>query len=413
MHKNKHLKFTLAMFIAVIHATLAQPSLRSLEYEKVTVGAQRFSEYVPQLKKKRVAIVTNGTGLVNGVSIVDTLLHQGVKVVKIFGPEHGFRGNTEAGEYVKNNRDITTGLPVISLYGKNKKPSKEQLKHIDVVIYDIQDLGVRFYTYISTLTYVMQACAENNIRLIVLDRPNPNGFYLDGPVLQKKYRSFLGLHPVPIVYGMTCGEYASMVNEEGWLNSDTAAFYPRAANTLTCDLTVIKMLNYDRNSSYHLQTRPSPNIPNHYAVQLYPSLGLFEGTVVGLGRGTSLPFQVIGHPYFKDTSYVFIPVATPMSSQPKYLNKRCYGIDLRRSDYIDRHPRTIELRWLVRMYKEYDKDNFFENGFNYHAGNDELQEQIKNNVSLEIIRKSWQPDIDKFKVIRNKYLLYGDFQDHW
>lgn len=391
---------------------VSQPGVVVKTYQSVKPGAEHFSDYLPLLKKKRVAIVTNASGVVNGVSIVDTLLHQGVKVVKIFGPEHGFRGTTEAGEYVKNNKDVKTGLPVVSLYGKNKKPSKEQLKHIDVVVYDIQDIGTRFYTYISTLTYVMQACAENNIHLIVLDRPNPNGFYIDGPLLQRKYRSFLGLHPVPIVYGMTCGEYATMVNGEGWLNSDTAAFYPqlKPKSNKTCKLSVIKMSNYDRNCSYELPVKPSPNIPNSTAVLLYPSLGLFEGTAVSLGRGTSSPFQIIGYPGYSNSSFSFTPQANEISKEPKYLNQICFGIDLRKSDFLNQHPRKIELSWLQTMYKAYGNDKFFEQNFNYHAGNKELQQQLKDGVSIENIRKTWQNDISDFKKMRAKYLLYADVE---
>lgn len=411
MHKNKHLTYTILICLIGIFSLPAQPSLEVRNYQTVTIGAARFTEYLPLLKKKRVAIVTNATGLVNNTSIVDTLLRLGVKVVKIFGPEHGFRGTTEAGEHIKNNRDPKTGLPVISLYGKNKRPSKEQLKHVDVVVYDIQDIGTRFYTYISTLSYVMKACADYKIPLIVLDRPNPNGFYIDGPVLKAKYRSFLGLHPVPLVYGMTCGEYAQMVNAEGWLNSDTAAFYPQQKNTRikSCQLTVIRMNNYNRNCSYDLPVKPSPNIPNSTAVLLYPSLGLFEGSIVSLGRGTEMPFQVIGFPKFSDTGYSFTPKPTALSKEPKYVNTSCYGYDLRKSTYVSKHPRKIELSWLQNMYKDVANDKFFEVNFNYHAGNNELQQQLKKGLSVEAIRDSWQNDIESFKKIRSKYLLYDDF----
>lgn len=412
MHKNKHLTaiLTLCMFLSFI--VKAQQPLRILDYNTVTTGAERFNEYLPLLKKKKVAIVTNVTGVVAQKSIIDTLLSRGVKIVKIFGPEHGFRSNVDAGLQVKNNKDAKTGIPVISLYGANKKPTREQLKNIDIVVYDIQDVGVRFYTYISTLTYVMQACAENKKPVIVLDRPNPNGFYIDGPVLTAPYRSFLGLHPVPVVYGMTCGEYAQMINQEGWLSSDTAAFQKNLgpAPTLSCELTVIAMKNYDRNCSYHLPVKPSPNIPNSISVLLYPSLGLFEGTIVSLGRGTHMPFQVVGHPAFSDTSFGFTPLPTPLNKEPRYVNKRCYGLDLRYSDYINDHPHRLELRWLQRLSIDLRSKNFFEQNFNYHTGNRDLQEQLKAGMSLEDIRKSWQPGIQDFKKIREKYLLYGDFQ---
>lgn len=390
----------------------AQSELRVKDYNTVVTGAEQFDQYLALLKRKKVAIVTNNTGVVGRVSIVDTLLHLGVKIVKIFGPEHGFRSNADAGQQVKSNKDPKTGLPIISLYGKNKKPTAEQLKHVDIVIYDIQDIGVRFYTYISTLTYVMEACARYHKPLIVLDRPNPNGFYIDGPVLKNKYRSFLGLHPVPIVYGMTCGEYAKMVNEEGWLSSDTAAFGQAIVGlpVLKCDLTVIRMKEYDRNSSYSLPIKPSPNIPNSAAVLLYPSLGLFEGTIMSLGRGTPMPFQVVGHPAFSDTSYGFTPIPGPISKDPRYVNQRCYGIYLKNSDYVEMHPHQLELRWLQRMYRDLQNANFFEKNFNYHAGNDELQMQLKEKMPLEQIRKSWQADLDKFKSVRVKYLLYADIR---
>jgi uncharacterized protein YbbC (DUF1343 family) len=362
------------------------------------------------LKGKRVAVVTNNTGVIGPTSIVDTLLRLKVKVVKIFGPEHGFRSNTEAGAYVKNNRDVKTGLPVISLYGSNKKPTKEQLKNVDVVLYDIQDIGVRFYTYISTMCYVMEACAEFKKECIILDRPNPNGFYIDGPVLRDEFRSFLGLHNVPIVYGMTTGEYARMANEEGWLGRKKAA-EPGDTNRLRCKLTVIEMVNYDRNASYALLVKPSPNIPNPQSVLLYPSLGLFEGTIVSLGRGTYLPFQVVGHPSFSDTSFAFVPMPTSLNKEPRYVNQRCYGLDLRRSDFLFDHPRRLELRWLQRMYRDLGKKHeFFEINFNYHAGNSELQEQIKSGMPESEIRKTWTKDLDKFKEIRKKYLLYPDFK---
>jgi len=412
MYKNKHLPGIFVLYLLLPLLACAQQPLRVLEYNTVTTGAERFNDYLPLLKKKKVAVVTNVTGVVDNKSIIDTLLRRGVRIVKIFGPEHGFRSNVDAGLHVKNNKDPKTGIPIISLYGANKKPSREQLKNVDIVIYDIQDIGVRFYTYISTLTYVMQACAENKKPVIVLDRPNPNGFYIDGPVLTKAYRSFLGLHPVPVVYGMTCGEYAQMINAEGWLSSDTAAFesLPRTSPTLTCNLTVISMKNYDRNCSYHLPVKPSPNIPNNISVLLYPSLGLFEGTIASLGRGTHTPFQVVGHPAFSDTSFGFTPLATPLNKEPRYLNKRCFGLDLRYSDYINEHPHRLELRWLQRLSNDLMTKNFFEQNFNYHAGNKELQEQLKAGTPLEDIRKSWQPGITQFKKIREKYLLYGDFQ---
>lgn len=354
--------------------------------------------YLPLLKNKRVAVVTNLTGKIGKTSIVDTLLKLRVNIKKVFGPEHGFRGDTEAGEKVANNKDKNTGLQIVSLYGANKKPTAEQLNDVDLVIYDIQDIGVRFYTYISTLCYVMEACAENGKDLLVLDRPNPNGFYIDGPVLTDEYKGFLGLHKVPLVYGMTTGEYAKMANGEGWLK-----------NGVKCRLTVIPLKNYDRKASYHLPFKPSPNIPNSTAVLLYPSLGLFEGTVMSMGRGTNFPFQVIGHPHYPDTLFSFTPQATALSKEPKYVNVKCFGLDLRKSNYLNSHPGKIEISWLIKTYTNLKQEDFFDKNFNYHSGNKELQQQIRSGLSEEEIRKSWQPDIEKFKMIRKKYLLYADF----
>lgn len=366
---------------------------------EVVCGNEQFSTYIPKLKNKRAAIITNVTGVIGKTSIVDTLLKLKVNIKKIFGPEHGFRSDADAAEKVSSNIDEKTKLPVISLYGSNKKPTKEQLADVDVVIYDIQDIGTRFYTYISTMCYAMEACAENKKEMIVLDRPNPNGFYIDGPVLKDEFKSFLGLHNVPLVYAMTCGEYAKMANGEGWLK-----------NKVKCKLTVIPLKNYNRKCSYKLPVRPSPNIPNMDAVLLYPSLGLFEGTVMSLGRGTNFPFQVIGNPDYKDTTFSFTPVETTISKTPKYLNQKCFGLDLRKDNYLQQHPGKINLEWLRKMVLSLKKEDFFDKNFNYHSGNNELQQQIKSRISIEDIRKSWQPDIDKFKAIRKKYLLYPDFE---
>ena len=397
-HKNNILLFKLLCLFAYLSA--AQTSVPPiLNYSTVVCGNQQFSNYLPLLKNKRIAVLTNNTGLVGNTSIVDTLLKLDVKIVKIFGPEHGFRGNTEAGQKVSHNKDPKTKLPVISLYGKNKKPNKDQLKDVDILIYDIQDLGVRFYTYISTLTYAMEACAENDKTLFVLDRPNPNGFYIDGPVLKKEWKSFLGLHPVPIVYGMTCGEYAQMANGEGWLK-----------NGIQCKLKVITMQQYDRKASYLLPVKPSPNIPNSTAVWLYPGLGLFEGSIVSVGRGTEWPFQVIGHPAYSDSSFSFIPKPSAISNTPKYVNQSCKGLDLRNDPYLKNHPGKINIQWLIKFYNELDRNDFFDDNFNYHAGNADLKEQIKNHMREKEIRESWEADITAFKNIRKKYLLYPDFE---
>ncbi len=398
--KNKNNKFiglTIALLCLFVQ-TKAQIGLTIKSFSSVTCGDQQFDKYLPLLKNKRVAVITNITGVIGNVSIVDTLLKLKVDVKKIFGPEHGFRSDIDAGEKVKSNTDAKTGLPVISLYGANKKPTNEQLADVDLVVYDIQDIGVRFYTYISTMCYAMEACAENNKEFIVLDRPNPNGFYIDGPVLKDEFKSFLGLHNVPLVYGMTCGEYAMMANGEGWLK-----------NKIKCKLTVISLLNYERRASYDLPVKPSPNIPNSLAVLLYPSLGLFEGTIVSLGRGTSFPFQVIGHPDYPDTNFYFIPKETAISKTPKYINQKCYGMDLRTEKNIKEHYRRLNLDWLRTMVIKLRKTDFFDKNFNFHAGNSELQEQIKSAKTFGEIRRTWLKDTDTFKKIRKKYLLYAEF----
>lgn len=371
-------------------------------YEKDVVnGAASFSEYLPLLKNKRVALVANTTSKIGNVHLVDTLLTLKVNVVLIFGPEHGFRGEADAGEKVQSNKDEKTGLPVISLYGKHQKPTKSDLQGVDVVIYDIQDVGVRFYTYISTLSYIMESCANYGKKVIVLDRPNPNGHYIDGPVLEKEFSSFLGVHPIPLVYGMTCGEYASMINGEGWL-----------PGSKKCDLTIIKVKNYSHEDLYQLPIKPSPNLPNMMSVYLYPSLGLFEGTVVSMGRGTEMPFQVIGHPKIKNKQFSFTPKPTKGAKNPKYQNELCYGFDLRRFglDYA-MTLKQVNLLWLEGMYQELkDEAVFFDLNFNPHAGNDKLQKQIRSNTKVSDIVKSWRKDIEAFKLKRKKYLLYKDFQ---
>jgi len=372
---------------------------------QIKVGAERTSEYLNLIKGRSIALVANqSSNIANGknkVHLVDSLLALKINVKKVFCPEHGFRGNVDAGEHVTTEKDPKTGLPIISLYGKtNKKPSPADLKDIDIVIFDIQDVGVRFYTYLSTLHYVMEACAENKKQLIVLDRPNPNGYYIDGPVMEDKFRSFLGLHPVPLVYGMTIGEYAQMINGEGWLKGG-----------IKCDLKVITLVGYEHKDLYELPVRPSPNLPNMASVYLYPSLGLFEGTIVSVGRGTDLPFQVIGHPTLQKTNFKFTPEAKPGASEPKYKGQICNGYNLADfgSEYM-KDLKQIYLFWLKGTYANTpDKTNFFDENFNFHAGNATLQQQIKDNKSEEEIRASWQEGIKKFKLIRKKYLLYTDF----
>ena len=370
--------------------------------QEILPGARLMSNYLPLVQGKRVAVVANHTTLVGSKHLVDTLLSVGVTVKKIFSPEHGFRGDIEAGELIGNYTDKVTGLPVISLYGGSKKPKPADLSDVDVLIFDLQDVGVRFYTYISTMHYVMEACAENNKPLIILDRPNPNGFYVDGPVLDTAYRSFVGMHPVPLVHGMTIGEFAQMINGEGWLKGK-----------IQCNLTVIPCKGYNHSMTTALPVRPSPNLPNHLSILLYPSLGLFEGTVVSVGRGTDYPFQVFGFPNFPDKGFRYIPVEKRGASlNPPYKGKPVYGIDLR--DYsvnyfLDR--REIILDWLIYSYNNYpEKDKFFNNFFNLLAGTSVLRQQIENGLTPSEIRATWQPALEQFKLLRKKYLLYPDFE---
>lgn len=364
------------------------------------VGAQSTTAYLPLIKGKSVAVVANQSSIIKNTHLVDSLLSLGIKVKKVFCPEHGFRGLVDAGKTVTDEKDAKTGLHIITLYGKNKKPLPQDLAGIDVVVFDIQDVGVRFYTYLSTLHYVMEACAENKKQLVVLDRPNPNGYFIDGPVLEPAFQSFLGLHPVPLVYGMTIGEYAQMINGEGWLK-----------NNVKCDLKIIPLSGYTHDDLYELPVRPSPNLPNMTAVYLYPSLGLFEGTVVSVGRGTDLPFQVIGHPTLQNTNYNFTPQATAVSKEPKYKGQECHGYNL--VDFGSQYMKNLKklyLFWLIGTYEATpDKQHFFDENFNYHAGNATLQQQIKDHKKEEEIRQSWQPGIQAFKSIRKKYLLYPDF----
>jgi uncharacterized protein YbbC (DUF1343 family) len=339
--------------------------------------------------------------LINNVHLLDTLIKVNVKMKKIFTPEHGFRGDADAGELVKNNLDKLTGLPLISLYGNNKKPKATDLKDIDVVIFDLQDVGARFYTYISTMHYMMEACAENNIPMIVLDRPNPNGFYVDGPILDMRFKSFVGMHPVPVVHGMTVGEFARMINEEGWL-----------LNNIKCDLKVIPVEGYTHKDLYQLPVKPSPNLSTMEAVYLYPSLCFFEGTVVSVGRGTDKPFSVIGHPTLTNASYAYTPKSTPGASKnPPYEGVLCKGYDLSEFGKIGSNAPKLQIKWLIQMYNDTpDKSTFFNSFFNTLAGNSLFKQQIQNGVDEEIIRASWTEGLAKFKQIRKKYLLYEDFE---
>lgn len=397
------MRFCVFLCLFFFSLTLSFSQSRIQLYSSVTTGAAQTELYLPMLKGKKVALVTNGSGLIGKKLLVDTLLKCQVKIVKIFGPEHGIRGTADAGEKVKSGKDPVTGVPVTSLYGSHKKPTKEDLAGIDVVVYDIQDVGVRFYTYISTMTYVMEACAENKKQLIILDRPNPNGFYIDGPVMTDKYKTFLGMHNIPLVYGMTCGEYANMVNGEKWLK-----------DSVQCNLTVIPLKNYDRSKFVSgLPVKPSPNIPNDTAVLLYPALGLFEGTIMSLGRGTAFPFQYIGNPYVDKSVFPFSfkPRSNAVTKKPKYQDTLCYGINTAAQFESVLETKQIQLDYLSLFYNQSKGKQavFFDRNFNYHSGNDALQEEIIAGKSAKEIRESWQPALKAFKEIRKKYLIYADF----
>ena len=372
--------------------------------EPIVTAANRTALYIPLLKDKKVGVVTNKSGLIfkntphterESTHLVDSLISSGINVTRVFSPEHGFRGDVDAGEQVKDGKDPKTGLNIISLYGKNKKPSQEQLEGLDVILFDIQDVGVRFYTYISTLTYVMEAAAEKGIPVIVLDRPNPNAHYIDGPTLEKEHSSFLGMHEVPLVYGMTIGEYAMMVNGEGWLK-----------DKMQCNLTVIPLENWDYTTPYSLPTRPSPNLPNDKSINLYPSLGFFEGTTINAGRGTEMQFQIFGAPDFSPSNFTYSYTPEPNfgSKDPKHNGQLCYGVDLRAQEYMSR----VNLEWLIEAYTaSTDKNKFFKTAsFTLHAGNKKLQQQIQDGYTFKEIKRDWIKDIENFKNIRKQYLMY-------
>ena len=372
-----------------------EPRLAFVDKEHYVSAAMQMDDYLPLLNGKRIGVVANQTSLVGQTHLVDTLLSLDVDVKKIYTPEHGFRGTADAGAKVNSGKDEKTGLPIVSLYGKNKKPSPEMLQGIDLILFDLQDVGVRFYTYISTMSYVMESAAENGIPVVVLDRPNPNGFYVDGPVLKSENQSFVGLHQVPVVYGMTIGEYAQMVNGEGWLKDG-----------LTCDLTVIPIRNYNRNAIYELPVRPSPNLPDWEAVYLYPTLCFFEGSIVSIGRGTETPFQVYGHPNMRG-SYTFTPQSTSGASKPLLEGQRCRGENLVEfaHDYVH-NDNQLQLEWVIDAYQQLKDKSFFTNYFRLLSGDKQLQRDIENGKSEDEIRASWNKDLDAFMGIRAKYLMY-------
>lgn len=370
-------------------ATAQQPNVRT--------GAQRTEAYLPLLKGKRVGMLVNQTSMISPQThLVDSLLALKINITKIFSPEHGFRGMADAGEKIDNSRDSRTGLPIVSLYGKHRQADAADLADVDVLIFDVQDAGVRFYTYISTLEELMVSAAQHKKSLIILDRPNPIGHFIDGPILDTAFRSFVGMQPIPTVHGMTVGEYAQMLNGEGWLKGK-----------IKCPITVITYENYDHNTMYQLPVRPSPNLPNMRSIYLYPSTCLFEGTVFSLGRGTDKPFQVYGHPLLPKNLYSFTPRSVPGAKSPVLMDSLCYGYDLTITDPL---TDQIDLSFILNAYQLFpEKARFFNNFFDKLAGSAKLRQQIQQGLSEAAIRKSWEPGLKQFAAIRKKYLLYTDF----
>jgi uncharacterized protein YbbC (DUF1343 family) len=394
--QRKYWLITFGLLFVIFSCTGQSP-----RYGNVTTGAERTQEYLPLLKNKRVGIVANHTSVIGDVHLVDSLLSLGVNVIKIFAPEHGFRGSADAGEKIDTTFDESTGLPLVSLYGERMKPLPGDLEDLDMIIYDIQDVGARFYTYISTMHYVMEACAENGIPFLVLDRPNPNGHYVDGPVLDMKHRSFVGMHPVPVVHGMTVAEYARMINGEGWLR-----------NGVKADLHYTLCMDYDHLTLYRLPVRPSPNLQTQLSIYLYPSLCFFEGTVMNVGRGTDFPFMVFGHPRLGNAMFQYTPVSMAGAMNPPHRNVQCQGVDLR--DFEENFVigrKELYLEWLIFAYKNTPRDiEFFNSFFTRLAGTEELRTMIEKGMGASAILRSWQEDVNKFKEIRKKYLLYKDFE---
>ncbi|WP_099464854.1 exo-beta-N-acetylmuramidase NamZ family protein [Parabacteroides provencensis] len=385
--------FNLCLSPEIQAATLSQAPLK--------LGAERMDVVTRLLKDKRVGLVVNQTSILESEQkhLLDALLENGIDVKKVFAPEHGFRGTADAGAEISDSKDIKTGVPIISIYGKNKKPTAEQLSDLDVIVFDIQDVGARFYTYISTMHYVMEACAENNKEFVVLDRPNPNDF-VDGPMREKGFESFVGVDPIPLLHGLTVGELAWMINGEGWLDSTPD----------TCHLKIVKMENWKHGDPYWLPVKPSPNLPNDQAIRLYPSLCFFEATNISIGRGTYYPFQVIGYPDKKYGDFSFTPVPLEgFDKNPLQKNKECYGVDLREYPYQG----GLSLSFFLDFYNKAGKDQAFffaqPHWFDLLAGTKKLRFQIVRGLSEQEIRDSWQPELEKYKQIRKKYLLYPDY----
>ncbi len=418
MNYNKF--FLLVIALTLFSCTNAQITGKPAKSLRIIAGAERMDTYLPLLKGKSVAVFANQTSMVGNIHLIDTLTKRGIKVVKIFGPEHGFRGTASAGEELNNAVDTKTGIAIISLYGDHKKPTKDDLKGIDILLFDIQDIGVRFYTYISSLQYYLEAALENNIPLMILDRPSPNGFYVDGPVLQPKFKSFIGMQPVPVVYGLTIGEYALMLAGEKWLSPEankinTYNITTRPTADTPFHVQIIKCSNYDHNSKYVLPVAPSPNIRDIQSIYLYPSTCFFEGTVLSEGRGTDKPFQIFGHPSYPNTMYAFTPKPNEGAKNSKCYYQECYGWNLSGTPekILKDLNKKINLKYLLDAYKLFPgKDSFFlkNNFINKLAGNDVLMQQVKQGKTESEIRKSWEPALGNYKKIRKKYLLYKDFE---
>ncbi|NVO18175.1 MAG: DUF1343 domain-containing protein [Bacteroidetes bacterium] len=393
--------FRLLFFAILVGSVTINAQTPLGEKNRITPGAYQMNEYLPILKNRKVGYVGNQASMVGQRNTLDTLVSRGVKIVKIFSAEHGFRGDAADGKLIRNTIDKQTGIPIVSLYADYKKPCKEDLQGINVIVFDLQDVGCRFYTYISTLSYLMKSCAENQVGIIILDRPNPNGYYIDGPVLQSRYSSFVGLYQIPVVYGMTIGEYATMINEEHWLGEN-----------LKCGLRVIQCKNYSHANRYQLPVPPSPNLKSMASVYLYPTLCFFEGTIVSVGRGTDHPFEVIGHPDYLDGDYTFTPESIQgVSDNPPLLGQVCHGLNLLNKADIMKQNGQIDLTLIIKVYNELkSKGKFFTPYFDKLAGTDQLRIQIEKGMSENEIRQSWKEDLAKFMKIRNKYLLYPDNQ---
>lgn len=399
MHSQFCIIFTPMYKLIILLTSILACCQCAFPQSAVVTGAARTSEYLPLLRNKRVALLVNQTATIGSAHLVDSLLKLKVRITKIFSPEHGFRGNADAGEHVANSKDERTGIPIVSLYGAHRKADAADLKDVDVLIFDVQDVGTRFYTYIGSLQELMESAAEHHKPLIVLDRPNPNGHYVDGPVLDTAFRSFVGMQPIPLVHGMTIGEYAKMLNGENWLKKG-----------LQCQLTVITCLHYTHQTFYQLPVKPSPNLPDMTAVYLYPSICLFEGADISLGRGTDKPFQIFGSPRFpKASPYSFTPRSTPGAKNPPLKDQQCYGYDLSGMTPKALQQTGFQLKWLIQAYQLYpNKDKFFNKFFNKLAGNSQLMQQIKDGKSENEIRKSWEPALSRFKEVRKQYLLYKE-----